>query len=91
MQAFHEAIGPGVARLDPHVADPELRARLGELRFELTAPVHQHPIAAALTHDLQAHPRMPPSRVIGPPPQSGSLARVLTLGKIGRWPSFLAG
>src|SRR5262252_61666 len=44
LQALDEAIGPGVARLDARVADPQHRTRRGELGFELTATIGEHPL-----------------------------------------------
>src|SRR5499426_3554031 len=42
LQPFDEAVGPGMARLDPRVANPEACARGGELGFEFRAPIRQH-------------------------------------------------
>src|SRR5262249_11353437 len=42
LQALHEAVGPGVARLDARVADAEGPTRRGELGFELPATISEH-------------------------------------------------
>src|SRR5262249_34075046 len=42
LQALHEAVGPGVARLDAGVADAEYPTCRGELGFELAATVSEH-------------------------------------------------
>src|SRR5262250_1004593 len=42
LQALHEAVGPGMARLDARVADPQRRTRRRELGFELSAPIREH-------------------------------------------------
>ena len=42
LQALHQPVGPGVARLDAGVADAERPTRRGELGFELAATVSEH-------------------------------------------------
>src|SRR5499433_237186 len=42
LQPFDEAVGPGVARLDARVADPQHPTGRGELGFELAAAISQH-------------------------------------------------
>src|SRR5215831_15527395 len=39
LQPFHEAVGPGVPRLDARVADPQRPTGHRELRFELSATI----------------------------------------------------
>ena len=43
LQALHEAVGPGVPRLDPGVADPQRRTGRGELGFEFATAIREHP------------------------------------------------
>src|SRR5262245_53527306 len=42
LQTRDEAVGPGVARRDARVADPERPTRRGELGFKLAAPISEH-------------------------------------------------
>ena len=51
LQPLHKAIGPGMARLDPGLADPQRGTRGGEGGFEFIAPIRQH----ALQRPAGAH------------------------------------
>src|SRR2546430_16459297 len=63
LQPLDEAVGPGMARLGPRVANPELATRLIEGAFEFGATIGQHaadppaPPPTAPPHDGPQQPR----------------------------------
>src|SRR5262244_4296849 len=52
LQALHEAVGPGVARFNARVADPERPTRRSEFGFEFAAAISEHSLdrPAGLPH-----------------------------------------